>query len=198
MAHGRKRICLGSMMLAFAFLAGAGSIASRWYRFEAHRLGSSRFLSLGLYQGNLRLSMGRAQPYLRQYFADGWSTETSETEPEGPHLFLLPENPAPTRDWNLRGNRYIEIWSLASYRSASGAIVFRAVDWPIITSGAMSGGFLLLRGLRARRRHRLPHLCPKCNYDRSATPTQSPCPECGTVPPSPRATSAPGEVPEGR
>ncbi|MFM9957437.1 MAG: hypothetical protein ACKVZJ_05145 [Phycisphaerales bacterium] len=38
-----------------------------------------------------------------------------------------------------------------------------------------------------------PHACPNCNYDLTATPPTSPCPECGTKRPAPAATHAGSE-----
>lgn len=49
-----------------------------------------------------------------------------------------------------------------------------------------------LLALYRRRKHHIPHACPRCQYDLRATPER--CPECGHIPqPAPTPTSAPAQ-----
>jgi hypothetical protein len=84
----------------------------------------------------------------------------------------------PPARWDLNWNTVVIGWSIAKNH---GLIV--PAWFPIILLLIPPGLFLFFR----LRKHSTPGVCAQCGYDLRATPDR--CPECGTIPPPPRATS---------
>jgi hypothetical protein len=197
MAHGRKRIWLARCLLAVATVACLGIAASRWFGLScditlpnsAHR--TSVWLSDGLIGMYTEQNTGRAPGDFKIDF------QAERKPPDGPLLIDPPLAPGLHKLYTETGVTIGSCWPLGQYQFKSGRMfIARAVVWPLPVTLIVTALLLRRSALRAQR-HGSGN-CVHCNYDRSATPPTSPCPECGQAPPSPRAASTRGQVPEGR
>lgn len=80
-------------------------------------------------------------------------------------------------------------WSFSFDRDSSPGFSMTIVPlWALAAPLALATALLWRSEFAARRRARVG-LCPNCRYDLSATPTGSPCPECGSPAPHTPATT---------
>jgi len=105
-------------------------------------------------------------------------------------LTSLGRQHAQTWTWDV--GRRTTVWDTAGIKAAWGPEnrALAAPDWALLAAFALlPAGRATLAHHRRRRQHArtASHLCPTCAYDLRATPTR--CPECGTKPPVPTATT---------
>lgn len=75
------------------------------------------------------------------------------------------------------------------WHESSSALAVTAIPlWVFIAPLALTTALLWRSEFAARRRDH-PSRCPRCGYDNAATPTNSPCPECGSPAPHTPATT---------
>ena len=124
------------------------------------------------------------------FFLDDWSDLPASREPlryqrdevRPPINYLLFESPDPDdtwASWDQAGFAYYHKRSVAKSRLA---VIAAAPGWSIVLASAIFPLTWITTRIRARlRRRRLLRqgLCLHCGYDLRATPTGSPCPECG-------------------
>jgi hypothetical protein len=191
MAYGRKRTRLGFVLLTISLAAFAGLIVSRWHEFRCSRFDGVWAFTLRLGQGRIWYSyefQDPANPF--PPMNPQWTVRLEPVFP--PRLFMLdPDVMEPLDYFAWRNGLPVHrLWRLAwAWRRPGVDGFLTCVAWPFPLATSLIGSWLTWRGLRIARRLTSNH-CPHCNYDRSATPPASPCPECGQVPPSPRAASA--------
>lgn len=183
MAHGRKRIWLARYLLGFATVGCFGIAASRWYGLSVDVFLPNAFGRTSFWLSDGLIGVSNEQNAVPPPSGSKIDFKADRKHPSGPLLIDPPLAPGLHKLYTETSVTCGSCWPLGQYQFKSGRMfIARAVAWPLPIALALTGLPVRRSAIRAHRSG--SPTCVHCNYDRSSTAPTSPCPECGTVPPS--------------
>ena len=164
MAHGRKRILGGKMLVVVGVVLAGVMVMTGWRKVWY----SGTHLTVGLVSGEVRV----------------WFFESTSPVLNGIPHWTWHEN-SDALQWWLNRSRFDLNTGVAvgfAGRNSDGKLVLfcQVLLWPPAVLAVAAGAASWRLGFVARRRWKNAHkACPVCGYVRAGLAESAPCPECG-------------------